>query len=65
LVDLAIDHDMVVAGNTLPRAGGASVAGLKILHIQGVSRKILIPFDNFAPIALSQNGSIPNCSGHN
>ena len=51
-VDLAIHYNVVVASNTFPGTGGVGVAGLKIVLVEGIRGKVLVPFDDFTPIAL-------------
>jgi hypothetical protein len=39
----ALDVDVVIAGNALPRAGGVAVAGAKIRHVDGLWGKYKFP----------------------
>ncbi len=64
LVNLSIYPNTVVAGHPLPGTGRMSAALLKILLVDGVEGEVLVSFNNFALIALSEYCTIPDCFWH-
>jgi hypothetical protein len=61
---LSIYPNTVVAGHPLPGTGRMSAALLKILLVDGVEGEVLVSFNNFALIALSEYCTIPDCFWH-
>jgi hypothetical protein len=63
-VGLAIDDNVVIAGDAFPAAGGVGAAGLEIVHVDAVGWEVLVAFDDFAAITLSNYDAVPSCFGH-
>src|ERR1700693_3105879 len=60
----AIDFEMVVVRGTLPRTFAGVRARLEEFLFHGVSREILVPFDDDAAVAVRNHSSPPRSFRH-
>ena len=63
-VSHTVDDKVIVVSGSLPGANGGVVARLEELPVYRFGRKILIPFDNHAGVALRNQLSSPTCFRH-
>lgn len=63
-VALAVNDDIVIAGNAFPGANGAAGVWLKIFLSDAVGWEIMVAFNDFGLIAFGDNDAIPDCFGH-
>ena len=59
LVALAVDLDVVVAGNTLPCACGVPRRVDEILTVDGLAREVVVPFDDDRFVTLGEYDAVP------
>ena len=59
-VDLAVDHNVVIARDPFPETIGMFVARAQEFHLHCIGREIVITLDDLASLALREYCTIPD-----